>query len=194
MRRPTTRRRINKVVVQNSSFQDNNNALNFTQFQAADADLQGAEQHDRQREQDRFVRSQRHLPRHQRLLLRDVDGRDAQWPHRQQHDRQCRRQLLWLLAGQRHPGAHAKPDDWRRADRQHNTIRQCPQGRGIEVTGMSLNGGVGLDATVTNNNVNPQEPHRVPIGRHLAGGRRHGHGRNAADRHPRQHGPRGGVV
>lgn len=38
-----------------------------------------------------------------------------------------------------------------------NTIRQVPTQRGIEVTGASLNAGSGLDVTVTNNDVNPQE-------------------------------------
>jgi hypothetical protein len=44
-----------------------------------------------------------------------------------------------------------------------NTIRQCPNGRGIEVTGQSLNAGNGLDATVTNNNVNPQDTSGFPL-------------------------------
>jgi VCBS repeat-containing protein len=38
----------------------------------------------------------------------------------------------------------------------NNTIRQCPNGRGIEVIGR--NGTGGLDVTVTNNDVNPQAP------------------------------------
>jgi hypothetical protein len=37
-----------------------------------------------------------------------------------------------------------------------NTIRQTPNGRGIEIIGR--NGTGGLDITVTNNNVNPQAP------------------------------------
>ena len=36
-----------------------------------------------------------------------------------------------------------------------NTLRQCPNGRGIEVIGR--NGTGGLDVTVTGNDVNPQD-------------------------------------
>jgi methionine-rich copper-binding protein CopC len=42
-----------------------------------------------------------------------------------------------------------------------NTIRQCPNGRGIEVIGR--NGTGGLDATVTNNDVNPQDTSGFPL-------------------------------
>jgi hypothetical protein len=43
-----------------------------------------------------------------------------------------------------------------------NTIRQIPTQRGIEVTGASLNAGSGLDVTVTNNNVTPQDSTGFP--------------------------------
>jgi large repetitive protein len=43
-----------------------------------------------------------------------------------------------------------------------NTIRQIPTQRGIEVTGASLNAGQGLDVTVTNNDVNPQDSTGFP--------------------------------
>jgi hypothetical protein len=42
-----------------------------------------------------------------------------------------------------------------------NTIRQCPNGRGIEVIGR--NGTGGLDVTVTNNDVNPQDVSGFPL-------------------------------
>jgi hypothetical protein len=43
----------------------------------------------------------------------------------------------------------------------NNTIRQCPLGRGIEAIGR--NGTGGLDVTVTNNNVNPQDTSGFPL-------------------------------
>jgi hypothetical protein len=42
-----------------------------------------------------------------------------------------------------------------------NTLRQCPNGRGIEVIGR--NGTGGLDVTVTNNDVNPQDTSGFPL-------------------------------
>ena len=42
-----------------------------------------------------------------------------------------------------------------------NTIRQCPNGRGIEVIGR--NGTGGLDVTATNNDVNPQDVSGFPL-------------------------------
>jgi VCBS repeat-containing protein len=43
----------------------------------------------------------------------------------------------------------------------NNTLRQCPNGRGIEVIGR--NGTGGLDVTVTNNDVNPQDTSGFPL-------------------------------
>ncbi len=42
-----------------------------------------------------------------------------------------------------------------------NTLRQCPNGRGIEAIGR--NGTVGLDITITNNDVNPQDISGFPL-------------------------------
>ncbi|HEX9944576.1 MAG TPA: hypothetical protein VGG03_21405, partial [Thermoanaerobaculia bacterium] len=42
-----------------------------------------------------------------------------------------------------------------------NTVRQCPNGRGIEVIGR--NGTGGLDVTITNNNVNPNDVSGFPL-------------------------------
>ncbi|HRF98039.1 MAG TPA: hypothetical protein PLZ51_22690, partial [Aggregatilineales bacterium] len=43
----------------------------------------------------------------------------------------------------------------------NNTLRQCPNGRGIEIIGR--NGTGGLDITVTNNDVNPQDTSGFPL-------------------------------
>lgn len=43
----------------------------------------------------------------------------------------------------------------------NNTLRQCPNGRGIEAIGR--NGTGGLDITITNNNVNPQDTSGFPL-------------------------------
>jgi hypothetical protein len=43
----------------------------------------------------------------------------------------------------------------------NNTIRQTPNGRGIEIIGR--NGTGGLDVTVTNNDVNPQDTSGFPL-------------------------------
>jgi large repetitive protein len=42
-----------------------------------------------------------------------------------------------------------------------NTLRQCPNGRGMDIVGR--NGAGGLDVTVTNNNVNPQDVSGFPL-------------------------------